>query len=251
MEDEEGYTALQFKERRKPEDEGEYSSLHFNERIKPEDRHEAILRGHQKRFCCLRRLLFISGALNILLLLAGISIGVLVFKYSQRLSIFSPASAKQCENKEGLSHKPSGSTGAEPGCERCPKDWMLHGDICYYFSKDKEVKTWSMSHEDCSSMSSRMLVIKDQAELSFVGQNVKHSNAVWLGLFLACPGKKWTWVNGSVLNSDWFQVTGTNEEGSCGASKKTSIYSEACVVEANWICEKDAKSLASRQCLLW
>ncbi|XP_069099002.1 killer cell lectin-like receptor subfamily B member 1B allele C isoform X2 [Pleurodeles waltl] len=192
--------------------------MHFHSRRKPEDRHEDILT---------------------------------VFKYSQKVAALSPASDKQCENRTLFNQETANCTGAGSGCERCPKDWLLHGKICYYFSKDKEVKTWSWSHEDCSSRSSRMLVIKDQAELSFVRRSMTHGNLVWLGLFLACPDKKWTWVNGSVLNSDWFQVTGTNEEGSCGATKKTSIYSESCEVEANWICEKDAKGVQSLECLLW
>ncbi|XP_078507276.1 killer cell lectin-like receptor subfamily B member 1B allele C [Lissotriton helveticus] len=241
MEDEEGYTALQFKGRRKPEDEDGYSALHFNDRRQPEDSHEDALRGNPKRSRWLRRLLVISGALNVLLLLAGITAGVLAFKHSQEAAAVHPASDKQCENQEESSHEPSDCAGAGPGCERCPKDWLLHGGICYYFSKVKEVKTWSESHEDCSSRSARLKVIKDQEELNFVRGSVKHSNPVWLGIFLACPDRKWTWVNGSMLNSDWFQVTGINEEGSCAATKKTSTYSESCLIEANWICEKDAK----------
>ncbi|XP_069058012.1 killer cell lectin-like receptor subfamily B member 1B allele C [Pleurodeles waltl] len=182
MEGEEGYTALQFKGRRKPLDEEEYSSLqvnrrskpededgytamHYHNRRKPEDIHEDVLTGNTKTSHWLRRLLFISGALNVLLLLSGILLGVLVLKYSQKVAALSPASDKQCENRTLFNQETADWTGAGPGCERCPKDWLLHGKICYYFSKDKEVKTWSWSHEDCSSRSSRMLVIKDQAEL--------------------------------------------------------------------------------------
>ncbi|XP_069099000.1 killer cell lectin-like receptor subfamily B member 1B allele C [Pleurodeles waltl] len=188
-----------------------------------------------------RKVIQISGAGFFFFFLITIALGFLAFKYSQEAALMSSASDKQCENRELFNQETTDCTGAEPGCERCPKDWLLHGDICYYFSKDKEVKTWSRSHEDCSSRSSRMLVIKDQAELNFVHSRVNHHNPVWLGLFLACPDKTWTWVNGSILNSDWYQVTGTNEEGSCGATKKASIYSESCLTETHWICEKDAK----------
>lgn len=199
--------------------------------------------GNPKRSRWVRRLLFISGALNVLLLLAGIRFGFLVFNTSEEAAALPPASDRRCENKDLYNQEPADCTGAGPDCEQCPKDWLFHGEKCYYFSKARERKTWSRSHEECSSRSASMLVVKDQAQLNFVRRTMNQSNLVWLGLFHACPSKKWTWVNGSLLNSDWFQVTGDNEEGSCGATKKTSIYSESCLVAANWICEKEAKKV--------
>ncbi|XP_078507278.1 killer cell lectin-like receptor subfamily B member 1B allele C [Lissotriton helveticus] len=188
-----------------------------------------------------RNVITISGAGFFLFFLSTIALGFLVFKHSQEAAALSSESDTQCENKELYNQEPLDCKGAGPGCERCPQDWLLHGGICYYFSKVKEVTTWSESHEDCSSRSARLLVIKDHEELNFVHRSVKHGNPVWLGLFLACPGRNWTWVNGSMLNSDWFLVTGTKEEGSCGATKKSSTYSESCLTVAHWICEKDAK----------
>ncbi|KAJ1122170.1 hypothetical protein NDU88_000674 [Pleurodeles waltl] len=47
----------------------------------------------------------------------------------------------------------------------CPLHWEQHGRKCYYFPGKKDEKSWSASHEDCSSRSSRLVVIEDKAEL--------------------------------------------------------------------------------------
>ncbi|XP_034613501.1 killer cell lectin-like receptor subfamily B member 1B allele B isoform X1 [Trachemys scripta elegans] len=49
------------------------------------------------------------------------------------------------------------------GCKLCPRDWLLHGDKCYWLSNKAD--TWSKSHDDCSRKGSQMLVIQDQEQM--------------------------------------------------------------------------------------
>ncbi|XP_069099021.1 killer cell lectin-like receptor subfamily F member 1 isoform X2 [Pleurodeles waltl] len=118
MGDEEGYTSLHFKARKKPEDEGTGV---------PE---ADLLSPHWHRPA-----LYFSGALNILLAFAVVGFGVWSL------------------------HQ------AEPEALLCPEGWQFHAGNCYYFSKYTEPKTWSESHEDCSTRGSCLLVIQNKPEL--------------------------------------------------------------------------------------
>ncbi|XP_069505921.1 killer cell lectin-like receptor subfamily B member 1B allele C [Ambystoma mexicanum] len=111
---------------------------------------------------------------------------------------------------------------------------------CYYFAKSPNAKNWSASHEDCSSRDSRLLVIQDQAELVSLAQHLKFY--AWIGLFNAIPGRRWTWVNGSILNETLFTVSGSSDGGSCVKMKSTTLESDNCLNTRPWICQKDAES---------
>ncbi|CAM5171249.1 unnamed protein product [Eretmochelys imbricata] len=84
------------------------------------------------------------------------------------------------------------------GCNLCPRDWLLHGDNCYWLSKER--KDWTGSHDDCSGKSSRMLVIQNWEEMDFIQDVVQDANCIWIGLEVTPPGGKWTWVAGSPLD---------------------------------------------------
>ncbi|XP_029435833.1 killer cell lectin-like receptor subfamily B member 1A [Rhinatrema bivittatum] len=80
----------------------------------------------------------ISGALNVVLLLAVIALSV--------FALLSP-----CLTENG--------SGAQP----CPMNWLLKKGKCYYISRDTE-RSWSRSREDCAERDSQLLVIQDQEE---------------------------------------------------------------------------------------
>ncbi|XP_044838884.1 killer cell lectin-like receptor subfamily B member 1B allele B [Mauremys mutica] len=48
-------------------------------------------------------------------------------------------------------------------CKLCPKDWLLHGDKCYWVSK--AIKDWEQSREDCLMKRALLLVINDWEEM--------------------------------------------------------------------------------------
>ncbi|XP_038226490.2 killer cell lectin-like receptor subfamily F member 1 isoform X1 [Dermochelys coriacea] len=121
-------------------------------------------------------------------------------------------------------------------CKLCPRDWLLHGDKCYWLSK--ESKNWNGSHDDCLWKSSRMLVIQNREEMDSIQNVTQGANSVWIGLKVTPPGGKWTWVDGSPLNPMLFSGSATGN--SCGWIKGTQILSETCAAEFKWICQKEA-----------
>ncbi|XP_067405070.1 killer cell lectin-like receptor subfamily B member 1B allele C [Emydura macquarii macquarii] len=132
----------------------------------------------------------------------------------------------------------NGSMAEGSGCKLCPRDWQLHGDKCYWLSK--EHKAWTGSREDCSQKSSRMLVIQTQEEMDFIQDVIRGANQVWTGLKVTPPERTWTWVDGSRLDQTLFQVLGSAEGSSCGTLKGSRIHSETCDAELKWICQKEA-----------
>ncbi|XP_067426038.1 killer cell lectin-like receptor subfamily F member 1, partial [Emydura macquarii macquarii] len=132
----------------------------------------------------------------------------------------------------------NGSLAEGSGCKLCPRDWQLHGDKCYWLSKER--KAWTRSHEDCSRKSSRMLVIQNQEEMDFIQDVIRGESYVWIGLKVTLRQGTWTWVDGSPLDPARFSVSGPAEGNRCGRLKGTQIQSEICGFELKWICQKEA-----------
>ncbi|CAM5097531.1 unnamed protein product [Natator depressus] len=122
------------------------------------------------------------------------------------------------------------------GCKLCSRDWLLHGDKCYWLSKER--KDWTGSRDDCSGKSSRMLVTQNREEKDFIQDVVQDANHIWIGLKVTPPGGKWTWVDGSPL--DPVRFSGSADGNSCGWIKGSQVLSETCAVELKWICQKEA-----------
>uniref|UniRef100_A0A452HJY3 C-type lectin domain-containing protein n=1 Tax=Gopherus agassizii TaxID=38772 RepID=A0A452HJY3_9SAUR len=83
--------------------------------------------------------------------------------------------------------------------ELCAPNWLLHGDKCYWLSK--ESKKWNESREDCSAKSSQMLMSQDQREMAFIKTITEGKYSIWIGLHLTTSKGNWTWVDGSLLES--------------------------------------------------
>ncbi|XP_039374419.1 killer cell lectin-like receptor subfamily F member 1 [Mauremys reevesii] len=132
----------------------------------------------------------------------------------------------------------NGSLAEGSGCKLCPRDWLLHGNKCYWLSK--ESKDWTGSRDDCSGKSSRMLVIRNREEMDFIQDVTQGSSYIWIGLTVTPAAGKWTWVDGSPLDPMLFQVSGSAEGNSCGWIRGSRIQSETCGAEFKWICQKEA-----------
>ncbi|XP_074975874.1 killer cell lectin-like receptor subfamily F member 1 isoform X2 [Caretta caretta] len=133
--------------------------------------------------------------------------------------------------------------GEGSGCKLCPRDWLLHGDKCYWLSKER--KDWTGSRDDCSGKSSRMLVIQNREEMDFIQDVVQDANYIWIGLKVTPPGGKWTWVDGSPL--DPVRFSGSAAGNSCGWIKGSQVLSETCAAELKWICQKEAAVIETVQ----
>ncbi|XP_032643775.1 killer cell lectin-like receptor subfamily F member 1 [Chelonoidis abingdonii] len=132
----------------------------------------------------------------------------------------------------------SHSNSAEgSGCKLCPPNWLLHRDKCYWVSKEKN--PWDKSHDDCSRRSSRLLVIRDQDEMTFIQNTSKDTNQIWLGLTVTSSARNWIWVDGSLFSSTLFKLLDP-AEGKCVMIKADEIQCETCTTISKWICEKDA-----------
>ncbi|XP_044838557.1 killer cell lectin-like receptor subfamily B member 1B allele C [Mauremys mutica] len=214
---------------------------------------------HLNHTQCLRwhRLAAGLGAAGILILLgAVIAMGVWVFQTKGSLSSLENKGTREtlihhqsncstglkdfhfhlkqfvCENKS------SGNSTEGSGCKLCPPNWLLHRDKCYWVSKDKTL--WDKSRDDCSRRSSRLLVIRDQDEMTFIQTTSKGANQLWLGLTVTSPARKWIWVDGSLFNPTLFNVTDPAKGNSCGMIKADKISFETCDAASKWICEKEA-----------
>uniref|UniRef100_A0A8C0J1T5 C-type lectin domain-containing protein n=1 Tax=Chelonoidis abingdonii TaxID=106734 RepID=A0A8C0J1T5_CHEAB len=128
--------------------------------------------------------------------------------------------------------------GVGSSCKLCPKDWLLHGDKCYWVSKG--IKGWEWSREDCLMKRAQLLVIDDWKEMAFVRNNTQNQHQVWIGLNITSPGRTWTWQDGSPLNQTQFPVFDPAKENNCASVKKNKIHSEICQTELKWICSKAA-----------
>ncbi|KAJ1122210.1 hypothetical protein NDU88_000713 [Pleurodeles waltl] len=163
-----------------------------------------------------RPALWISGGLHIVVVIGFIGISVWAFREENETKPI-----KECANS-------SGSSSA-----LCKVDWQLHSEKCYFFSEN--LKTWSQSHEECSSRNSHLAVIDDVKEMDFVTSNFK--NSAWIGLFNTTPGRRWTWVNGSAYNG--IKLPGSATKDGCGTVKLSSIGTDSCGTPYRYICQKD------------
>uniref|UniRef100_A0A8C3XNL0 C-type lectin domain-containing protein n=1 Tax=Chelydra serpentina TaxID=8475 RepID=A0A8C3XNL0_CHESE len=123
-------------------------------------------------------------------------------------------------------------------CELCPKDWLLYGDKCYWFSK--AIKGWEQSRDDCLMKRAQLLVMDDREELTFIQNITQDQHQVWIGLNVTSPGRTWTWQDGSPLNQTLFPVLDPAQENNCASVKKNKIHSEICQTDLKWICQKAA-----------
>nr|XP_042703942.1 killer cell lectin-like receptor subfamily B member 1B allele A [Chrysemys picta bellii] len=198
------------------------------------------------------------GAAGVLILVgAVIAMGVWVFQLKGSLNSRENNSTReriihQCNCSTGLKDfhfhlkqfvcESSHNNSAEgSGCKLCPPNWLLHRDKCYWVSKEKN--PWNKSRDDCSRRSSRLLVIRDQDEMTFIQNTSKDANQIWLGLTVTPPARNWTWVDGSLFNQTLFKVVDPAKGNSCGMIKADGINFEACSAPSKWICEKDALQL--------
>uniref|UniRef100_A0A8C8RK59 C-type lectin domain-containing protein n=1 Tax=Pelusios castaneus TaxID=367368 RepID=A0A8C8RK59_9SAUR len=125
------------------------------------------------------------------------------------------------------------------GCKLCPTDWRLSGDKCYWWVSSGS-KTWNESCSDCAERGSRLLVIRDRAELESLQDLTHGTRQFWVGLSVPSAEKGWTWMDGSQLDRTLILGPGQAEGSSCGVVKGNQIKSESCSSAFQWVCQRDA-----------
>ncbi|XP_069506602.1 killer cell lectin-like receptor subfamily B member 1B allele A [Ambystoma mexicanum] len=179
-----------------------------------------------------RRTLWISGVIHVIVILGLIGFGFWVFKLHHK-KIPAPEIKRDSDSSKGDSEVDSVSLA-------CADGWKLIKRKCYYFAKSTDARNWSASHKDCSSRDSHLLVIQDQAVLRSLDQHI--TSYAWIGLFNTTAGRRWTWVNGSTLNENLFNVSGCSDGDKCAKLKNGTFASDNCLNKRPWICQKDAES---------
>ncbi|NWV11040.1 KRBBA protein, partial [Ptilonorhynchus violaceus] len=94
--------------------------------------------------------------------------------------------------------------------------------------------------EDCGNRGATLLLPWDEDELEIHNETVKKpTQPFWIRLWVPAVGTGWTWVNGSRLDQDRFQLDLGERPGVCGIIKGNSIIADNCTSELQWICERE------------
>ncbi|XP_010856894.1 PREDICTED: killer cell lectin-like receptor subfamily F member 2 isoform X3 [Bison bison bison] len=117
----------------------------------------------------------------------------------------------------------------------CPNGWVQKKGKCYNFFKNYQ--SWIDSQKLCSTMKSHLLVIQDKAELDFLQSSIQDGIYFWIGLNISYPQNTWTWLDGTPLNLQLFQVLGEVEDDACALITKKGVFSEKCPIQNYWICQ--------------
>uniref|UniRef100_A0A8B9IKN5 C-type lectin domain-containing protein n=1 Tax=Anser cygnoides TaxID=8845 RepID=A0A8B9IKN5_ANSCY len=125
------------------------------------------------------------------------------------------------------------------GCLLCPRDWLQHGNWCYWVSH--ESRDWQRSRDDCAQKGSALFIIRNQ-EAPAPQKGIRGRGYVWIGLAVTGAKGTWTWLDGEA-GVFLFRILGSATSGSCALMKGSQIHSEGCNAESRWVCEKDAVSL--------
>uniref|UniRef100_H3A069 C-type lectin domain-containing protein n=1 Tax=Latimeria chalumnae TaxID=7897 RepID=H3A069_LATCH len=146
--------------------------------------------------------------------------------------------------------KRTDESGSGSNWKCCPRDWLMFGGSCYFFSSD--AMNWMASEDNCSSLGAHLIVITSREEQEeLIQQHVRVP--YWIGLTDQGSEGSWRWVDGTPYNhpiSFWIESNPNNRAGNenCGTVGGWSGYralrwnDHNCESSLNRICEKTAST---------
>ncbi|XP_054039808.1 killer cell lectin-like receptor subfamily F member 1 [Rissa tridactyla] len=198
-------------------------------------RQASVLAGSPHRPCCILGVLTATLALSLM-----VCVALLMAERGQSKGTLGCGNASLACSCTGVAVRKSLCPLREgEGCTLCPTNWTLRGTKCYWVSAG--INPWNVSREDCVKRGAKLLMLGDQDELDFLNKILqKPARYFWIGLY---AGDGWTWLNGSHLDLNRFQLRPPAEGRSCGVIKEGRISPEGCASALQWICQKAATQL--------
>ncbi|XP_008303827.1 hepatic lectin-like [Stegastes partitus] len=124
-------------------------------------------------------------------------------------------------------------------CKVCQQGWVKFNNKCYYASKKGQNKNWEDSRVDCLRKGASLVMPTTRAELDFV---VTLYSRTWIGLSDKKKEGTWHWVDGTELQTAFWQTGEPNNDDSnedCAEiSRTTGEWNDvSCNTRIPWICE--------------
>ncbi|KYO27090.1 hypothetical protein Y1Q_0018178 [Alligator mississippiensis] len=127
-------------------------------------------------------------------------------------------------------------------CRLCPANWQLKSDkSCYYVSEQKD--TWEESQTLCSVWNSSLVLVKDKAKLGFLRRQFPN-NTYWIGFSFKRDRNGWIWEDNTPLTPAQKNMFALYKEYPCACISSLLAHSTDCNKKNNWICEKAAFQLS-------
>ncbi|KAM6952105.1 CD209 antigen-like protein D [Lycodopsis pacificus] len=126
----------------------------------------------------------------------------------------------------------------------CKTGWRQFSDNCYILSSVK--KNWTASRDACNAEGADLVVINSRAEQAFVNRLLTSSLNAWIGLTDSVTEGTWMWVDGTPLNTTYWQAGQPNSYGGnqdCGEITQSSSgvgewNDDGCHSDQIFICEQ-------------
>uniref|UniRef100_A0A3Q2E260 C-type lectin domain-containing protein n=1 Tax=Cyprinodon variegatus TaxID=28743 RepID=A0A3Q2E260_CYPVA len=116
-------------------------------------------------------------------------------------------------------------------------------DVCpsvYYISTSR--KSWHESRKDCLERGADLLIINSQEEQKFM---IQFKRPFWIGLIYAAREKEWKWIDGTLLNTSFWNPGEPNNYRSNDEDCVETLFFDSvngwndknCGHQNFWICE--------------
>ncbi|XP_067248855.1 asialoglycoprotein receptor 1-like [Chanodichthys erythropterus] len=116
--------------------------------------------------------------------------------------------------------------------------WVYYQSSLYSFSS--EVKNWTESRRYCTERGADLIIINNREEQEFV-KKISGGTGVWIGLTDSVVEGRWKWVDGSTLNSGFWETgepSGSTREN-CALLHPSGWHDYPCNDAFKRICEKN------------
>ncbi|KAK7797540.1 hypothetical protein U0070_000972, partial [Myodes glareolus] len=110
------------------------------------------------------------------------------------------AKTDQAQKAEGAEDAKKKMTIASPeaGYATCPRDWIVFGSKCFYFSE--HTSNWTSSQTSCMELGAHLTHFDSLEELNFLHRH-KGDSASWIGLHRQSSEHSWMWTDNTEYNN--------------------------------------------------